>query len=290
MFGGDGYRGDVASQDRQLRKRKPRPRSRSTTWTIRYAVAALVAVVVAALLLGLAFRGHRHLALGIGGLVLDAFMLLTLAPLYRLRRLRPWDLGLRATAPARAVGLVVLAAVAVAITNALWLRGLLGKPAGSLGITLHVGTIDKVLIGVQACVSAPVIEEIFFRGLLYRALRNRMSVLPAALIAGFVFGAVHGMAYPLNTLPPRMVFGVIACLLYERTGSLYPGIALHGLIDGSGFEAAISGQIGIAYAVYAALGVTFLGYAGIRRTHPGTGSGRPDPVAVTRPPGPLTRH
>lgn len=159
-----------------------------------------------------------------------------------------------------------MAFIAVAITNALWLQGVLSKPVQSLGITLHAATIDTILIGIGLSVSAPVIEEIFFRGLLYRALRNRMSILPAALIAGFVFGAVHGMAYPLNTLPPRMVFGVIACLLYERTGSLYPSMALHGLIDGSAFEAAISGQIGIAFAAYGTLGLIVLAYAGIWRS------------------------
>lgn len=258
----------MKSQRRPLRKRKPRPQPRSSTWTVRYAIGALVAVLVVALLLGLAFRGHRNLALAAGGLILDALMLLTLAPLYRQHRHLFRDLGLRATAPAKAVGLVVLAVIAVAVTNALWLHGVLGKPAQSLGITLHVSTIEKILIGVQLCASAPVVEEIFFRGLLYRALRNRMTVVPAALIAGFIFGAVHGVAYPLDTLPPRMVFGVIACLLYERTGSLYPAMALHGLIDGSGFEAAVSGQIGIAFAAYGSLGLILLAYAGIRRRSP----------------------
>lgn len=215
----------VASRVRQLRKRKPRPRPRASTWTIRYAITAQIAVLVAALILGLAFLGHRYLTMGIGVLLLDAFMLVTLAPLYRQHRLRVRDLGLRTTAPARAVGLVAIAFLAVAITNALWLHGVLDKPAQSLGITLHAGTIDTILIGAGLTVSAPVIEEIFFRGLLYRVLRNRMSIIPAAVIAGFVFGAVHGMAYPLNTLPPRMVFGVIACLLYERTGLPIP---LHG--------------------------------------------------------------
>jgi membrane protease YdiL (CAAX protease family) len=148
----------------------------------------------------------------------------------------------------------------------------LGKPAHSLGITLNVSTVDKIVIGVQLCVSAPIIEEIFFRGLLYRALRNRMSILPAALIAGFIFGAIHGTAYPLNTLPPRMVFGVITCLLYQRTGSLYPSMALHGLIDGSAFEAAITGHIGIAYAAYGTLALGLLAYAGIRHSHPAPSS------------------
>ncbi len=217
-------------------------------------------------------------------MILDAFMLLTLVPLYRQKRLRAWDLGLRSTPPAGAVGLVVAAFVAVAITNALWLQGVLGKPTASLGITLHAGTIEEILIGVQMSLSAPIVEEIFFRGLLYRALRNRMSILPAALIAGFVFGAIHGIAYPLNALPPRMVFGVICCLLYERTGSLYPSMALHGLIDGAAFEAAISGHIGIAYAAYGALGLSFVTYAGVRRRYPGTSAPRLNPLAV--PPSP----
>jgi uncharacterized protein len=279
----------VASQVPHLRKRKPRPRPRASTWTIRYAITAQLAVLVAALIIGLAFLGHRHLAMGLGVLLLDAFMLVTLAPLYHQHRLRSRDLGLRATAPARAVRLVVGAFIAVAITNGLWLQGVLGRPVQSLGITLHAGTIDTILIGIGLTVSAPVIEEIFFRGLLYRALRNRMRILPAALMAGFVFGAVHGMAYPLDTLPPRMVFGVIACLLYERTGSLYPSMALHGLIDGSAFEAAISGQIGIAYATYGTLGVILLIYASIRRfsldTRASRLSGRPH-----RPPPPVLEN
>jgi CAAX protease family protein len=280
----------VRSLARQPRKhkRKPRPRLGSSTWTIRYALGALVAVLAAALAIGLAFRGDRPVALGVGGLILDAFMLLTLAPLYRQHRLRSRDLGLRSTAPASAVGLVVLAIIAVAITNGLWLQGVLGKPVQSLGITLRPSSLETVLIGVQMCVSAPVIEEIFFRGLLYRALRNRMNVAGAAVLAGFIFGAVHGMAYPLDTLPPRMVFGVIACLLYERTGSLYPSIALHGLIDGAAFEAAIRGQVGVAYAAYGTLGLMLLSYAGVRRRLPGpSGRGseigrRPAFIALSR--------
>jgi membrane protease YdiL (CAAX protease family) len=255
----------VSAQVPRREKRKRRPPSRASTWTVRYALSALAAVLVVAVVLGLAFRGDRSLALGVGGLLLDGFMLLTLVPLHRQHRLRARDLGLRPTAPARAVGLVVAAGILVAITNGLWLQGVLGKTGQSLGITLDASPVEEILIGFQMAVSAPVVEEIFFRGLLYRALRNRLSILPAALIAGFIFGAIHGMAYPLNTLPPRMVFGVITCLLYERTGSLYPSMALHGLIDGAAFEAAISGQIGIAYAVYGSLAVVLLAYAAAGR-------------------------
>jgi uncharacterized protein len=253
----------AVSQPGTRGKRKRRPQLRSSTWSVRYASTAVAAVLAVALLLVLVLS-RAVLRLGVGGLLLDAFMLATLLPLYRQQRLQPRDLGLRPTAPGAAVGLVVLALVAVAIINALWMQGLLGKPLESPGITLHVGTAAAIVIGFQMAISAPVVEEIFFRGLLYKALRNRASILPAALIAGFVFGAIHGTTYPLDTLPPRMVFGVIACLLYERTNSLYPSMALHGLIDGSGFEAAISGQVGIAYGVYGALAGILLSYSGVR--------------------------
>lgn len=76
-----------------------------------------------------------------------------------------------------------------------------------------------------------------------------------------MFGAAHGLAYPVDTLPPRMVFGLITCLLYERTGSLYPSIALHGLIDGAAFAAATTGKVGIAYGAYGAPALIVLAYA-----------------------------
>jgi membrane protease YdiL (CAAX protease family) len=82
------------------------------------------------------------------------------------------------------------------------------------------------LIGgaVAVVAIAPVCEEIFFRGLLYRVLRLRMPVLAAAVIDGVIFGAVHGS---LVILPVLAVLGVIFCLVYERTGSLFPTIAMH---------------------------------------------------------------
>jgi len=88
-----------------------------------------------------------------------------------------------------------------------------------------------------------VVEEIFFRGLLYRCLRNRLAVLPAALIAGCLFGLVHITGYPLVTLPVKAALGLNACLLYEQTGSILPGIALHSLVDGTAFEAALTGHL-----------------------------------------------
>jgi membrane protease YdiL (CAAX protease family) len=64
----------------------------------------------------------------------------------------------------------------------------------------------------------------------------------AALIVGLLFGLVHITGYPLITLPVKAAFGVLACLLYERTGSLIPGVALHSFVDASVTDLALTGN------------------------------------------------
>jgi membrane protease YdiL (CAAX protease family) len=78
-----------------------------------------------------------------------------------------------------------------------------------------------VVIGV-----APVCEELFFRGVLFRVLRQRTSFWLAAIVDGVLFGLVHGS---LVILPVLAVLGIMFCYVYERTGSLFPTIALHAL-------------------------------------------------------------
>jgi membrane protease YdiL (CAAX protease family) len=73
---------------------------------------------------------------------------------------------------------------------------------------------------------APISEEICFRGMLYGGLRTKLGVLPAALIGGLIFGALHALT-GITAVPPLIVFGFLLCLLYEKTGSIVPGIVLH---------------------------------------------------------------
>lgn len=76
--------------------------------------------------------------------------------------------------------------------------------------------------------SAAIAEEICFRGMLFAGLRERWPRLPAALMAGTVFGVLHAFT-GLSAVPPLIAFGVILCLLYEKTGSIVPGMMLHAL-------------------------------------------------------------
>jgi membrane protease YdiL (CAAX protease family) len=75
-------------------------------------------------------------------------------------------------------------------------------------------------------VAAPIAEEVCFRGMLFGGLRQRLPRIAAALVAGLVFGALHALT-GISAVPPLVFFGFVLCLLYEKTGSIVPGIILH---------------------------------------------------------------
>lgn len=74
--------------------------------------------------------------------------------------------------------------------------------------------------------AAPISEEVCFRGFLFGGLRERMPRLAAALISGLIFGGLHATT-GLSAVPVLVAFGFILALLYEKTGSIVPGILLH---------------------------------------------------------------
>ena len=50
----------------------------------------------------------------------------------------------------------------------------------------------------------------------------------AALLSAAVFGALHALT-GVSAVPPLIAFGFVLALLYEKTGSIVPGILLHAL-------------------------------------------------------------
>lgn len=76
-------------------------------------------------------------------------------------------------------------------------------------------------IGIAVTLLAPLGEELVFRGFVYRALRMRWGVLPAALVTSLAFSALH------PSLAPYLTLSVAFCLAYEWTGSLWTSILLH---------------------------------------------------------------
>ena len=107
---------------------------------------------------------------------------------------------------------------------------LFGEPVTSQGaVELLMGdgaTSTFALLLVSAAIVAPLVEEVLFRGYLYRALRSTVGPLTAVLFSGLVFGAVH---LDPERLLPLAALGSALALLYEWSGSLLVPIAVHGL-------------------------------------------------------------
>jgi hypothetical protein len=75
-------------------------------------------------------------------------------------------------------------------------------------------------------IAAPISEEVCFRGFLFGGLRERWPRIAAALISGLIFGGLHATT-GVSAVPPLIVFGFVLALLYEKTGSIWPGVLLH---------------------------------------------------------------
>jgi membrane protease YdiL (CAAX protease family) len=80
-----------------------------------------------------------------------------------------------------------------------------------------------------AAVVVPVVEEIVFRGVFYAWLRDRLAIAPALAINAVVFAAVHGIP---ALIPALAVVGVLLAWAYERSGSIWASIVLHGAFNG----------------------------------------------------------
>jgi membrane protease YdiL (CAAX protease family) len=141
----------------------------------------------------------------------------------------PWQFGLRPTRFWPAAGLGAATWVAFLIVSAAWvsLLGIHERDNLPDQLGANDSTVALVAVGVLVCVIAPLAEEIFFRGYFFAALSNWRGPWPAAVITGLVFGGIHVGSAPVGFLVPLAFLGFGLCLLYWRTGSLYPCIAVH---------------------------------------------------------------
>lgn len=89
---------------------------------------------------------------------------------------------------------------------------------------LDVSGVGFALTFFAAAIVAPIVEEIFFRGFVYAGLRARWGVAGALLLSAVFFTALH---FTLDLFVPIFILGVFLAWVYEKTGSLYPGILLH---------------------------------------------------------------
>lgn len=132
-----------------------------------------------------------------------------------------------------------LAWIIVAVIAAgLWGEWVLGRAAEILNLSNHWtewfdpnlvwASLPKLTVSLlEYVIFAPIFEEIAFRGLLYATLRRRLAFFPAAIVSTSIFALAHG--YSLIGFISVFWSGFLWAWIYERTGSLIPGMVAHAM-------------------------------------------------------------
>ncbi len=94
--------------------------------------------------------------------------------------------------------------------------------------TQNIPLVARLLLILMATVTAPVVEELIFRGAIYRFLKSRMNPALAGLTSAIVFAAIH---FNLASFPSLIVLGIFLCIAYEMTGNLKTPIFLHAIFN-----------------------------------------------------------
>ena len=228
---------DEEAPSRPTRGHPPRPQ---VPWTLRHVVISLVVVAV---IVGAAITAFRssgefvdidgwgdYVVFLVAAILLHGLMLLTVW----FFAVRPRDgrwalLGFRRVKPISTT-IIVVFGVAIAQTAVIGYTLLVQQ----LGIDFLIPSdltpewADEpgffAIMAISAVIVAPLVEEIFFRGFMYQAMRRTMAILPAALLTSLVFGIAH--IDPAIIIPIALV-GMILLGIYRWTGNLWSSIITH---------------------------------------------------------------
>lgn len=83
---------------------------------------------------------------------------------------------------------------------------------------------NAVISFISVAILAPIVEEVFFRGLIYTRLKSGMNKIAAAVISSLLFGVMHGEIIWMLT---GFIAGLALVWIFEKTKSLLGCIAVH---------------------------------------------------------------
>jgi membrane protease YdiL (CAAX protease family) len=158
---------------------------------------------------------------------------LLLAWFYRRRGVGRSGAGL-SPAGGRTIGLaaeLALGMFALSLLHDVAFTGLFGRPPVSnvepvLTALFSSGPRLPAALGLALVVVgiAPVVEELVYRGVIYRAFRDRAGVGLGIAGSALVFALAH---FEPDHFLPLLLIGAMLAWISERAGSLWPAIALH---------------------------------------------------------------
>ncbi len=98
---------------------------------------------------------------------------------------------------------------------------------------------DWIGLIILAVAVAPIAEEVFFRGMLYNALRRRLPLIVAAPIQAVLFGLVH--PFGLADRAGVVLIALALAVFYEWRKTLLAPMLLHAMINAVGLAVTFLG-------------------------------------------------
>lgn len=125
------------------------------------------------------------------------------------------------------VGFLPWVQTLIVAQNHLWPRGMAGQ-GESAAFMLPLVLRYPLLVILAVPLSAAVSEELFFRGVLQRALLKRLPVWLAVGVGALLFAAIH---FDLQGALVRTLLGVLLGVLVLRGRTIFPAMILHLVYD-----------------------------------------------------------
>lgn len=89
------------------------------------------------------------------------------------------------------------------------------------------GTAAMIVSALYVCIGAPLTEEILFRGVILKSL-SKYGIPFAVFMSSLLFGLVHGNIFQA---PFAFAAGIVLAYLAVRSGSLWPSILVHFVVN-----------------------------------------------------------
>ena len=220
------------------RGRRPFFESLGLKWTLSPGMSklgpTLSSVLVVLVILGIAFgvggrlylSGNRMLVIGVAAAaaVLVALLLTILSRLQR-------DPGSKSAAAIAKASFVVGVLVVVLGLLIVLERALPQKGETAFDLLVKSSQQVRIWLALLAVFSAPIVEEVVYRGVLYSALRPRVGVNWAVAIVTLLFAGIHFPQYwgAWAGMAGLTMLSLVLTAVRASTRSLFPCVAIHTL-------------------------------------------------------------
>jgi uncharacterized protein len=190
--------------------------------TIRLATADIQDVFQPSILLSLSLAFLESIAL-VGSVYLLGL---------RRRGLSWQDIGLRHLSPNWLMGVIAISIIVIPLSGLIsaLIMLILNRPLENPQLEFLIpegftwtGAVGMLVLGG---IAVPFAEEVFFRGVLYKWIRQHWGLWPGVLISSLIFGLVH---IDIAVAGAAFVLGIILALIYEYSRSLWSAVLVHAI-------------------------------------------------------------